>query len=404
MFLTRLVVSQCGAPAYLRVCTQARGFANAAASPSKPLPVKAQTEKPRHFATQMKQTVEDTKPSTGRVLRYARVGAPLSVLQMDKEAVRGDADKLGPNEVRIRMLSAPVNHLDLQRVAGRLPGYRPASLPAVGGMEGAGIVEAVGSAVRTLKRDDMAMCTDLEVGTWREQLVLTEDQALALPKGITHQYGSTMLLGPCVALRLLRDFVQLREDDVIVHNAANGSVGQAVAQLAAASGVRTISVLRERSEASSRDTIERVKAYGAFVVMTDNYLPTPAARRVLSDLPAPKLALDGVGGQSGADIARLLAPNGTLVTYGNASGRGVHLPTSLLTERNINVRGFSMPAWLKNQDVATTKAMLQEMLALVSKQDLRSWIETYRFTDFKEAVRHAAYVQRNRKVVMSLDY
>jgi mitochondrial enoyl-[acyl-carrier protein] reductase / trans-2-enoyl-CoA reductase len=419
MLLTRLVRPQLSASVCLRACaqhtSQQRAYVTAStaaaaqkkqkAAKAATLPVKSQMPtKVPHVALQEKLSVDTVKPSAGRVLRYARVGAPSSVLKMEQEAVRTDADALGANEVRIRLLSSPVTHLDLQRVGGRLPGYSPASLPAVAGMEGAGIVEAVGSAVSSLKRNDLAMATNLELGTWREQAVVTEDDLVALPEGVTHEYASAMLLGPCVALRLLRDFVQLDEGDVLVHNAANGSIGQSVVQLAAAAGVHTVSVVRERPEPANRDTVERIKAYGGYVVVHDQYLPTPEGRRVLSDLPAPKLALDGVGGQSGADIARLLAPNGTLVSYGNASGRGIHLPSSLLTERNINVRGFSMPAWLENHDVATTKAMLQEMLGMVKSQDLRCWIETYRFTDFQEAIEHAAHVQRNRKVVMSMDF
>lgn len=95
-------------------------------------------------------------------------------------------------------------------------------------------------------------------------------------------------------------------------------VGTSVIQLAAARGIKTINIIRGRSDYD--ETVERLKNYGAYIVCGDDYVRsstyvilfcfssprTTEFKALISDLPKPKLALNCVGGESATEMARLL--------------------------------------------------------------------------------------------------
>lgn len=60
------------------------------------------------------------------------------------------------------------------------------------------------------------------------------------------EYAATLAVNPATAHLLLTEFVNLKAGDVIVQNAANSTVGQAVIQLAKLKGVKTVNVIRDR--------------------------------------------------------------------------------------------------------------------------------------------------------------
>lgn len=89
-----------------------------------------------------------TAPSQARAVVYRSVGNPGSVLKLENVPLPA----LGPNDVRVQMLAAPINPADLNMVSGTY-GVK-AELPAIGGLEGFGVVQEAGGSVSSLKRGD----------------------------------------------------------------------------------------------------------------------------------------------------------------------------------------------------------------------------------------------------------
>lgn len=77
-------------------------------------------------------------------------------------------------------------------------------------------------------------------------MVVGDDDVCTISNKLDPDYAATMGLSPCVALRLLNDFADLKEGDVIIQNGANSLVGQTVVQLAHARGIKTINLIRSR--------------------------------------------------------------------------------------------------------------------------------------------------------------
>ncbi len=179
-----------------------------------------------------------------------------------------------------------------------------------------------------------------------------------------------------------------------------------------------------------------MKAYGGYIVTTEDKLGTPAFNKLISDLPRPKLALNCVGGQSATEMARLLADRGTMVTYGGMSRKPVQVPTSLLIFRStpthipswlganvrtkkkkkkmcayllisspacrdISLRGFWLSRWVQEHSEEERLAMINECWDLVKSKQLRMWMERHSFSDnFNQALQRATEAQRNRKVLL----
>jgi len=205
------------------------------------------------------------------------------------------------------------------------------------------------------------------------------------------------VVSPAVARELL-EAAALKSGDVLVQNNAGSTVGQAVIQYAAARGVRTVNILRKANEWAAISN--HLQGLGAGVVVDEDFARTPAFRKLLADLPAPRVGLDSVGGSAAATVARSLGAGAKLITYGTAAGRGgIRLPSSAFTNGGLTVTGFSLAAKLR----AAPKAARDE-LALASVADTRSGaikqlLAREPFADFVHALRRS-FARGERKVVL----
>ncbi|TKS82356.1 Enoyl-[acyl-carrier-protein] reductase, mitochondrial [Collichthys lucidus] len=110
-------------------------------------------------------------------------------------------------------------------------------------------------------------------GTWRTEAVLSEHDVITLPNDIPLLAAATLGVNPCTAFRMLSDFEDLKPGDSVIQNAANSGVGQAVIQIAAARGINTINVVRDRPEFT--ELSDRLKAIGATHVIKEEALRRP---------------------------------------------------------------------------------------------------------------------------------
>ncbi|KAF9598470.1 hypothetical protein IFM89_027904 [Coptis chinensis] len=119
-------------------------------------------------------------------------------------------------------------------------------VPAVGGYEGVGEVQSVGSSVRGLSPGDWVIPSPPSFGTWQTYIVKEENVWHKINKDIPIEYAATVTVNPLTALRMLEDFVKLNSGDSIVQNGATSIVGQCVIQLANIHGIHNINIIRDR--------------------------------------------------------------------------------------------------------------------------------------------------------------
>ncbi|XP_037357241.1 enoyl-[acyl-carrier-protein] reductase, mitochondrial isoform X2 [Talpa occidentalis] len=273
---------------------------------------------------------------------------------------------VGGSDVHVKMLAAPINPADINMIQGNY-GFLP-KLPAVGGNEGVGQVVAVGSSVTAVKPGDWVIPASAGLGTWRTEAVFSEEALIGVPSDIPLQSAATLSVNPCTAYRMLMDFEQLRPGDSVIQNASNSGVGQAVIQIAAALGLRTINVVRDRPDIQK--LTDRLKNLGAEHVITEEELRKPEMKNFFKDVPQPRLALNCVGGKSSTELLRQLAPGGTMVTYGGMAKQPVTASVSLLIFKDLKLRGFWLSQWKKDHSPDQFKELILTLCELIRRGQL----------------------------------
>ncbi|XP_005317767.2 enoyl-[acyl-carrier-protein] reductase, mitochondrial [Ictidomys tridecemlineatus] len=297
-----------------------------------------------------------------RALIYGSHGEPAKVVELKNLELAA----VGGSDVHVRMLAAPINPSDINMIQGNY-GLLP-KLPAVGGNEGVGQVEAVGCRVTRLKPGDWVIPANAGLGTWQTEAVFSEKALIQVPNDIPLQSAATLSVNPCTAYRMLVDFEQLKPGDSVIQNASNSGVGQAVIQIAAALGLRTINVVRDRPDIQK--LMDRLKDLGAEHVITEEELRKPEAKNLFKNTPQPRLALNCVGGKSSTELLRHLAPGGTMVTYGGMAKQPVTAPVSLLIFKDLKLRGFWLSQWKKDHSPDEFQGLILTLCDLIHRGQL----------------------------------
>ena len=150
------------------------------------------------------------------------------------EAVQ--VEKPGTGEVRLRQTAVGLNYIDVYHRSGL---YKLASLPAVIGMEGAGVVEAVGPGVAELKVGDRVAYAGA-LGAYADERLVPADRLVRLPDDIDDVTAASMMLQGMTARYLLRETYRCTAETVLLFHAAAGGVGLIVCQWAKAIGATMI--------------------------------------------------------------------------------------------------------------------------------------------------------------------
>lgn len=261
-------------------------------------------------------------------LQYARFGDPATVLEPVETAVPLPEE----GQVRLRMLRSPVHNHDLATIRG-VYGVKPA-LPATGGSEMLGIVEAAGHGSDIAEGTRVVCATR---GAWAEYALASAAALVPVPDAIPDDLACQLIAMPVSALVLL-DELRVHAGDWIAMNAANGAVGRILLREAQRRGIHVIALVR------SEETAAELRAFGAANVVVTQGEWVKAARALANGAPIVR-AVDSVAGPESLQMQRLLAEGGELVVFGGLAGEPMRLDPSLMISRELIVRGFWMNAW-----------------------------------------------------------
>ncbi|MBF4996596.1 quinone oxidoreductase [Nocardia sp. BSTN01] len=240
-----------------------------------------------------------------QAFRYYETGAP-EVLRWESVEV-GDP---GPNEVRIRHRAVGLNFADTYFRTG----LYPAPLPAGMGVEGAGVIEAVGPGVTDFAAGDRVTYTGGPLGAYSTERVMPAEHLIALPDRIGFDTAAAMTMRGLTAAYLLRRIYPLRPGDTVLLHAAAGGVGLIFTQWAKLLGVTVIGTV------SSDRKAEIARAHGCDHVIV--YTRENVAQRVreLTDGAGARVVYDSIGKTTFESSLDALMRRGMLVCFGTASG------------------------------------------------------------------------------------
>jgi len=250
--------------------------------------------------------------------RLTRVGAP-EVLNWQQVEV----GEPGPGEARVRHTVVGFNYIDVLQRGGLYPIQIPGGL----GLEGAGIVEAVGRDVSEFGRGDRVAYAGGPLGAYAEQRLIPAAHLIKLPDEISDKQAAAMLLQGMTAQFLVRKTYKVQAGDTILVHAAAGGVGSILCQWAKALGATVIGTVSsdEKAHIATQNGCDH-----AIIYSREDFV-----ERVVDITNGRKLPVvyDSVGKDTFVRSFDCLEPFGVMVLYGQSSGIVDPLETRILTER-----------------------------------------------------------------------
>ncbi|UMR30984.1 quinone oxidoreductase [Massilia sp. MB5] len=240
-----------------------------------------------------------------KAIRMARTGGPEVMEYLDV-----DVGPPAAGEVQIRQEAIGINFIDVYFRTGLYAQPLPGGL----GLEGAGVVVAVGEGVTTLKVGDRVAYAGHPLGAYAELRNLPAALLLALPEKIGFDMAAAMMLQGLTVHYLMHRTVQLKAGDTVLFHAAAGGVGLIACQWARVLGVNLIGTVGSEEKAAL--AIEN----GAAHVINYNREPVAERVRELTDGRGVSVVYDSVGKDTFLSSLDCLAPLGMMVSFGNSSG------------------------------------------------------------------------------------
>jgi len=253
-----------------------------------------------------------------QAIRFHQTGGP-EVLGW--EAVDVQAPAAG--EAKVRHSAVGLNFIDTYHRSG----LYPLPLPSGIGLEGAGVVEAIGDGVTEVKVGDRVAYAGGPVGAYAEVRNIPAHRLLKLPDAIDFKTAAAMMLQGLTAAYLLRRTYRVQPGDAVLIHAAAGGVGLIACQWAKALGATVIGTVGSAAKA------ELAKAHGCDHVInysTENF--TARVREITGGEGVP-VVYDGVGKDTFMGSLDSLRPLGMMVSYGNASGPVPPFDVLLLSQK-----------------------------------------------------------------------
>lgn len=322
-----------------------------------------------------------------RSASYNKFGEPSAVLSAsDTELPEPTA-----NEIRIKTILAPIHNHDLATIRGTY-GYKP-ELPAIGGSEAVGTIDALGDKVEGFEIGQRVSVANVH-NTWAEFFTAPAEFVFAIPDSIKDEMAAQLIAMPLSALMLL-EYVNLQYGQWVIHNAANGAVGKTLAILAAGRGINTINIVRSDE---AKEQLENAGIKNNFSTADDDWQDqvraTVGDQRIIA-------AIDSVGGDASGQLQSLLGEGGTIVAFSALSGEPMALNSGQLIFNKVTAKGFWGTDTSVNMNQKNKQRLVNELIERTTSGKLKLPVDSiYDLTEVTKAVSKDTQSNKTGKVLL----
>ena len=265
----------------------------------------------------------------------------------------------GPGQVRVRNTAIGLNFIDTYHRRGLYPMQLPLTL----GMEGAGVVEAVGPKVKEFKAGDRVAYAN-PVGAYADVLLRPAERLVKIPAGIDNRIAAAIMLKGMTAGYLIRRTYKVKQGDVILLHAAAGGVGQILSQWAKSLGATVIGTVGNDAKAALAK-----KAGCKHVIVTSKESFVARVKEITKGAGVP-VVYDGIGKDTFMDSIDCLAPRGMMVSFGNASGAVTQFNPGILAQKgSLFLTRPTLVNYTSSRDDLVRAA--RELFAVIKKKAVR---------------------------------
>lgn len=253
-----------------------------------------------------------------KAIRVHEYGSP-EVLQYEEVA----RPEPGEGQVRIKIEAAGLNFIDIYHRIGSYAGQ----LPMTPGMEGAGLIDALGSGVAEFQVGDRVAYA-MHQGAYADYAIVPAGKVVPVPEAVDMRQAAAVMLQGITAHYLTHSTFPLAPGHTALALAAAGGVGSLLVQLAKRRGARVIGAC------STEEKAALARQAGADEIILYNDEDLVEATRRLTEGRGVDVVYDSVGQATFEQSLDCLRPRGYLVLYGQASG-----PVKPLDPQMLNSKG-----------------------------------------------------------------
>lgn len=305
-----------------------------------------------------------------KAIRIQQAGGPEVMQYVDVEV-----GPPGPGEAQVRHHAIGLNYIDVYFRTGLYPQPLPGGI----GLEGAGVVTAVGEGVTHVKPGDRVAYSDRPPGSYAELRNMPAKPLVRLPRGIDFETAAAMMLKGMTVQYLFRRTYKLQKGQTILFHAAAGGVGLIAMQWAKALGVTVIGTVGSEEKAA---LARRFGCDHTILYKRENIVER--VREITGGAMVP-VVYDSVGKDTFQASIDCLQPFGLMVSFGNASGP---VPPMALTalKGSLYVTRPSLMAHTANR--ANLEEMAADLFRMVGSGKVKIEIDQrYRLADAVQAHR-----------------
>ena len=254
-----------------------------------------------------------------KAIRIHETGGP-AVMRWEDE----DPGAPGSGEVRLRQEAVGLNYIDVYHRTGMYP--LPA-LPAVLGLEGAGVVESAAADVSDFKPGDRVAYAGIPPGAYAQERCIPAHRLVRLPDSISSQQAAGMMLRGMTARYLLYGCYSVKAGDRILIHAAAGGVGSIVCQWANYLGAEVFGTVGSSEKAAIAEK------YGCHHPILYDQVDFAEQVNAVTKGEGVDVVYDSVGQATFMKSLDCLRPMGTMVSFGQASGAVAPLDIGVLSAK-----------------------------------------------------------------------
>ncbi|MFS2004654.1 quinone oxidoreductase family protein [Duganella sp. CT11-25] len=305
-----------------------------------------------------------------KAIRMSRVGGPEVMELVDVEL-----GPPGPGEAQVRHHAIGLNFIDVYFRTGLYPQPLPGAL----GMEGAGVVEAIGEGVTEVQVGDRVAYAGRPIGAYAEARNMPASQLLVLPEKVGFDTAAAMMLQGLTVQYLFHRTVPLKAGDTILFHAAAGGVGLIACQWAKVMGVTLIGTVGSEEKAAL------ATENGAHHVINYNKENFTERVKEITGGKGVSAVYDSIGKDTFIGSLDCLKPLGTMVSFGNASGPVPPFSLSELANRgSLFITRPSMMAYMSTRE--ELEASAKSLFGVVSSGEVKIDIrQRYALADVAQA-------------------
>ena len=324
-----------------------------------------------------------------KAIQVTQFGGPEKLVYTDVEDVVA-----GKGEVCVRLYAAGVNPADVYTLTGTYATIP--QLPYTPGVDGAGIVEAIGEEVSNVRVGDRVFIATLNgsysTGTFAQKVVCDKTNVYPLPDHVSFEQGAALGIPALTAYRALFQRANLKPGQIVLVHGASGGVGLQVVQMAKSHGAKVIGT------ASKPEGKEMVEQAGADVVIDHVTEATIKDVLALTDGNGPDVIIEFLANVNLETDLKLISPFGKIVIIGNRGS--IEINPRLAMQKECDILGTAL--WNARQD--EYEQSIHGVIDMLTSGALRPIIgTTLSLQKASQGFEQLAKGIGNGKIVLSID-